>query len=110
MGTLGGGVENGDVLSLKVSSDIPLALDQISSKNVYALLRSHHYKEPHCIQKYLSIYSQLHWSQTWSQLHICDLDRKVINLNWQIAHGVLYTGARLAHHFGMRHIESLCFC
>ena len=47
---------------------------------------------------------------TWSQLHICDLDRKVIDLKWQIAHSVLYTGARLAHRFGMHHIESLCFC
>ena len=108
--TLGGGVANGDVLSLQVSSDVPLGLEQISARNVYALLRSRNYKEPHCIQKYLPIYGQLHWSQTWSQLHICDLDRKVIDLNWQIAHGVLYTGARLAHSFGMRHIESLCFC
>ena len=73
-------------------------------------MRSRNSKKPHCIQKYLPIYCQLHWSQTWSQLHICDLDRKVIDLNWQIAHGVLYTGACLAHSFGMRHIESLCFC
>ena len=104
--TLGGGVVNGDVLSLNASSDIPLPLDQISSRNTYALLQARHTKEPHCIQKYLPIYGQLHWSQTWRQLHICDLDRKVIDLNWQIAHGVLYTGARLAHSFGMRHIES----
>ena len=108
--TLGGGVANGDVLSLNASSDVPLPLEQISSRNTYALLRSRNYKEPHCIQKYLPIYGQLHWSQTWSQLHICDLDRQIIDLNWQIAHSVLYTGARLAHSFGMRHIESLCFC
>ena len=43
-------------------------------------------------------------------MHICDLDRKVIDLNWQIAHNVLYTNARLVHRFGMHHIESLCFC
>ena len=108
--TLGGGVANGDVLSLQASSDVSLPLEQISSRNTYALLRSRNYKEPHCIQKYLPLYGQLHWSQTWSQLHICDLDRKVIDLNWQVAHGVLYTGARLAHRFSMRHIESLCFC
>ena len=108
--TLGGGVANGDVLSLDVSSDVPLALEQISSRNVYALLQARNSKEPHCIQKYLPIYGQLHWSQTWSQLHICDLDRKVIDLNWHIAHGVLYTGARLAHRFSMHHIESFCFC
>ena len=107
---LGGGVVNGDVLSLDACSDCPLELHQISSRNVYALLQARNSKEPHCIQKYLPIYGQLHWSQTWSQFHICDLDRKVIDLNWQIAHGVLYTGARLAHSFGMRYIESLCFC
>ena len=77
---------------------------------MHALLQAHNTKEPHCIQKYLPIYGQLHWSQTWSQLHICDLDHTVIDLNWQIAHGVLYTGAHLAHRFGMRHIESLFFC
>ena len=89
---------DGDVLSLKASSDVSLELNQISSRNTYALLRTRNYKEPHCIQKYLLIYGQLHWSQTWSQLHICNLDRKVIDLNWQIAHGVLYTGARHAPH------------
>ena len=41
---------------------------------------------------------------------MCNLDRNIVNVNWQIAHGVLYTGARLAHRFHMDHIDPLCFC
>ena len=51
--TLGGGVANGDVLSLNASSDVPLDLNQISSRNTYALLQARNNKELHCIQKYL---------------------------------------------------------
>ena len=34
----------------------------------------------------------------------------MVNLSWQIAHGVLYTGARLAINFGKRGVDSRCFC
>ena len=53
------------------------------------------------MEKFLPTYGPLHWPQTWRQLHLCKLDRTVIDLNWQVAHGVLYTGARLAHRFHM---------
>ena len=33
----------------------------------------------------------------------------MVDLNWQIAHGVLYTGARLAINFRMRGVNSRCF-
>ena len=107
---LDGGEVRGGVLSILASSDVPISLEQLSSRNTYAQLQSRRYKQPHCIDKFMPTYGPLHWPQTWGQLHICDLDRKVIDLNWQIAHGVLYTGARLAHSFHMAHVESLCFC
>ena len=107
--TLDGGEVNGGVLSITVSSDVPPPVKQLSSRNMYTRLRSHSYREPHCIGKFLPAYGPLHWSQTWSQLHICNLECKVIDLNWQVAHGILYTGARLAHRFRMQHVDSLCF-
>ena len=93
-----------------VSSDNPVNISQLTSRNTYTLLRAHHYKEPHCISKFLPTYGPLHWPETWRQLHICDLDCKVVDLSWQIAHGVLYMGACLAINFGMRHVDSHCFC
>lgn len=39
---------------------------------------------------------------------ICPIDRPVIDLNWKIAHGVLYTASRLAS-FGYA-IDTSCFC
>ena len=101
---LDGGEVTGGVLSILASSDAPIPLEQLSSRNTCC------YKQPHCVEKFLPTYGPLHWPQTWSQLHICELDRKVIDLNWQVAHGILYTGARLAHRFHMAHVDSLCFC
>ena len=102
--TLDGGLANDGVLSVLALTDAPLPVDLISSQNIYALLRSRASPE-----KFLPTYGPLHWPQTWSQLHLCHLDRTVIDLNWQIAHGVLYTGARLAHRFHM-HIDPRCSC
>ena len=41
---------------------------------------------------------------------MCDLDTTIINLNWQIAHGVLYTGAHLFYDFHLANVSPLCFC
>ena len=75
---LDGGEVNGGVLSILASSDARNSLEQLSSRNTYEQLRSRTYKQPHCITKFMPTYGPLHWPQTWSQLHICDLDRKVI--------------------------------
>ena len=107
---LDGGEVNGGVLSILAFSDAPIPLERVSSRNTYEQLRSRRYKQPHYISKFLPTYSPLHWPQAWSQQHICDLDHKIIDLNWQIAHGILYTGARLVHRFHMQHVDSLCFC
>ena len=34
----------------------------------------------------------------------------MVDLNWEIARGVLYTGAHLAINFGMHQVDSRCFC
>ena len=106
----GGLIVGSDELGIRVSSDDPTNIAQLTSGHTYTLLRAHNYKEPHCIAKFHPTYGPLHWPETWRQLHICDLDRKVVDLNWQIAHGVLYTGARLAINFRMRGVDSRCFC
>ena len=108
--TLDGGLSHGDTFSLTASSSAPLPLDQISSRNTYALLRAKQAQPPHCVAKFLPVYGPLHWPQTWRQLHICNLDRTVIDLNWQISHGVLYTGARLAYRFHIANVDPRCFC
>ena len=58
-----------------------------------ALLRDKQAKLPRCVEKFLPVYCPLHWPQTWRQLHFGNLDRTVIDLNWQFSHIVLYTGA-----------------
>ena len=107
--TLDGSLVNDGVLSVLASMDALLPVDLISSQNIYALLRSRAAPPPHCMEKFQPTCGPLHWPQTWSQLHLCHLDRIVIDLNWQIAHGVLYTGATLAHRFHM-HVDPCCFC
>ncbi len=38
------------------------------------------------------------------------LDRAVVDVNWKIAHGVLYTASRLVNSFGMVNIDPQCHC
>jgi hypothetical protein len=88
--SLDGGLA-GDELSIVATSASPLAVERLSSRNVYLISQNSLNSQPHCIAKYEPQYGPLHWPQTWSQLHLCPFDRLVIDLNWQIAHGVLYT-------------------
>ena len=74
---------------LDKQSDFPLSLENFSSRIISHLLRKEAYVEPSCQAHFCPTYGQLHWAQTWDQLHICTLDRPVIDLNWQIGHGVL---------------------
>ena len=107
---LDGGLSDDDELVLCKQSAAPLSLENFSSGSVSGLLRKEAYVEPSCQAHFRPTYGELHWPQTWDQLHICTLDRPVIDLNWQIAHGVLYTGARLAYKFHMAHVSPRCFC
>ena len=51
---------------------------------------------PQCVGKFEPIFDPLYWLHTWQQLFLFDIDRPVIDLNWKIAHGVLYTADHLA--------------
>ena len=108
--TLDGGLSDDDVLVLGKQSAVPLSLEHFSSRNVYHLLRKATFVEPRCVAHFRPVYGPLHWPQTWDQMHLCHLDRPLVDLNWKIAHGVLYTGARLAHDFRMAHVDPRCFC
>lgn len=81
---------------------------EMTCKACYQYLVQKSAKPAHCIGKFLPVFGPLYWPQTWSQVSICPLDRPVIDLNWKIAHGVLYTASRLAS-FGYA-IDTSCFC
>ena len=107
--SLDGGLA-GDELSIAASSASPLPVECLSSKNVYQISQNNLNSQPHCIGKFAPQYGPLHWPQTWSQLHLCTFDRLIVDLNWQIAHGVLYTGSWLGIRFNMTNIDPRCFC
>ena len=107
--SLDGGL-TGDELSIAASSASPLAVECLSSRNVYEISQNSLNSQPHFLAKYGPQYGPLHWPQTWSQLHLCPFDRLVIDLNWQIAHSVLYTGSRLGTRFNIANIDTRCFC
>ena len=63
---------------------------------------------PHCIAKFRPSFGDLDWLSTWKSLFFLPLDRQVIDLNWKVAHGVLYTAERLSS-FGYN-LPTSCFC
>ena len=82
--------------------------DSLSCKSVYLYVLSLKKRPTHYITKFLPTYGSLYWPSTWHQLFMMPLDRKVIDLNWKVCHGVLYTAARLSS-FGYNH-STICFC
>ena len=48
----GGLILGSDELRIRVSSDNPVNILQLSSRTTYTLLRAHNYKEPHCISNF----------------------------------------------------------
>ena len=107
---LDGSLSNDNILVLDKHSAVPLALENFSSRTISSLLWQKAHVEPHCQAKFRLVYGPLHWPQTWDQLHICTLDRPIIDPNWKIAHRVLSTGARLAYDFHVAHVSPRCFC
>ena len=73
---LDGGLSDDDELVLNKQSAVPLSLENFSSRSVSGLLRKEAYVEPSCQAHFRPTYGQLHWPQTWDQLHICTLDRE----------------------------------
>lgn len=83
-------------------------LSSLSTKSAYLYLLSELASSPHCVEKFLPSFGPFYWHATWRQLCFLPLDRPVIDLSWQAAHGVLYTAERLIS-FGYD-IPSACFC
>jgi len=72
---------------------VPVA--SMTTKSCYLYLLSERVTDPHCVVKFAPSFGSLYWPTTWRSLSFFDLDRKVIDLNWKVAHGVLYTAERL---------------
>ncbi len=106
--SLDGGL-TGNQLFIATSSASPLAVEHLSSRNVYQMSQNNLNRQPHCIVKFASQYRPLYWPQTQSQLPLCLFDRLIIDLNWQIAHGVLYTGSWLGTRFNIANLDTHCF-
>ena len=83
-------------------------VSSMTTKSCYLYLLSERVTDPHRVEKFTPSFGSLYWPLTWHSLSFFDLDRKVIDLNWKIAHGVLYTSERLSS-FGL-HVPLSCFC
>ena len=74
------------------------AVSGLTTKSCYLYLLSANIVQPHYVIKFVLALA----------LGFFDLDRQVVDLNWKIAHGVLYTAQRLVY-FGLSvHLD--CFC
>ena len=96
--------------SLVLSSRTPAAAVSVaamSCKLCYNVLLGNSWSPPHCVAKFAH-FGDLYWFTTWRQLFFCPVDRPVIDLSWKIAHGVVFTAARLCH-FGYD-VSLACFC
>ena len=92
------------------SSSVRTPVSSVSTKSTYCLLLDSHRREPACVRSFGRVYGPLYWPSTWSQLLWFSLDRPVIDISWQIAHGVPRTGHRLVSTLGMSDIPIVCFC
>ena len=105
---LSGHASNGELLVGSTATGGPFPISSMSTKACYNLLLSLNPARPHCVGKFLPVFGPWAWSSTWSSLFLMPLDRQVIDLNWKLAHGVLYTAERLAS-FGYQ-LQLSCFC
>ena len=92
------------------SSSVRPPVSSVSTKSTYSLLLEFHRREPACVRSFGRVFGPLYWPSTWSQLFWFSLDRPVIDISWQIAHGVPRKGHRLVSTYGMSHIPIACFC
>jgi len=88
--------------------NVDLSASSFSCKLCYQLSLLNHPCRPHCVTKFRPSFGDLDWPSTWKFLFFLPLDRQVIDLNWKIAHGVLYTAERLSS-FGYNQPTN-CFC
>ena len=83
-------------------------VSSMTTKLCYLYLLSENVVQPHCVMKFASTFGVLYWSTTWRSLSLFDLDCQVVDLNWKVAHGVLYTAQRLVS-FRLP-VPLPCFC
>ncbi len=93
---------------MKTALPYCLPVAGMSTKSCYQFLLSENMVTPHCVEKFAPTFGALYWPTTWNALSFFDMDRQVIDLNWKIAHGVLYTAERLVS-FGLS-VPLPCFC
>ena len=80
----------------------------MTTTSSYMYLLSENVVQPHCVMKFASTFGRLHWPTTWCSLSFFDLHCEVIDLNWKIALGVLYTAQHLVS-FELP-VPLSCFC
>ena len=93
-------------LGLLIPSFVPVF--SMTTRSCYLYLFSERIADPHCVENFAPSFGSLYWPTTWRSLSLFDLDHKVIDLNWKIAHGVLYTAEHLSS-FGLP-VPLQCFC
>lgn len=86
----------------------PFPILNASCKSCYITLVQSTSVQPHCVVKFNPLYGPLDWVSIWTSLFLMRLDRKVIDLSWKVARGVLDTAERL-HSFGYT-VPQSCFC
>jgi len=86
---LGSSSSSGLVVGSSASAII--RADSLSTKSCYQLLLLLNPCRPHCTTKFYPRFGDLDWATTWKSLFFMPFDHHVIDLNWKVAHGVLYT-------------------
>ena len=84
-----------------------ISVSSISCKLSYQSLLSLNHCQPHCVAKFQPVFGPLDWPCAWKSISFMPLDRLVSDLNWKLAHGVLYTADHLIS-FGYA-IPGACF-
>ena len=105
---LHGGIMADSRLALGIERDAPLKVASMSTQSAYRIGLAIQHKPQHCVTKFHPTYSELHGPETWHQLSYLTLDRTIGDLNWKIAHGVLYTASRLVRSFGYCNVDPRC--
>lgn len=105
---LDGSISGGNPIVGSAAMGGPFPISSTTTKACYNLLLSMNPARPHCIGKFFPLFGPWEWSSTWSSLFFMPLDRQVIDLNWKLGHGILYTAERLAS-FGYK-LPFACFC
>ena len=106
--TVGGVSSNGSLVVGILDPNGPSSVASTSCKACYELLLSLNPCVPHCVEKFRPSFGDLEWPCIWRSLFLMPLDRQVIDLNWKVAHGVVYTAERLRS-FGYD-VPEACFC